>query len=156
MLNYEGGSLSSIGSIQPFVLKMDRKGEFDLDELESVIPPNSENISQPKVICLENSVCKQGGTVISMDYIERVRRIADRHNLKLHLDGSRMFNALVHLDKEIAEVSPYFDSISLGLTRGLGCPMGSMLISNQDFIHEAKFRRKMIGGGMRQSGVMSI
>ena len=138
-------------------MRMDSKGEFDLDELERAIPMfSAENISQPKVISLENPVSMQGGKVISMDYIEKVREIADRHSLKLHLDGSRMFNALVHLDKEIEDVSPFFDSISLGLSRGLGCPMGSMLISNEQFIHEAKFSRKIIGGGKRQSGMMSV
>ena len=87
--------------------------------------------------------------MLSMEYIKKVREIADKHKLKLHLDGARMFNALVHLDKEIDELSQYFDSISVCLSKGLGCPMGSMLISTEDFIQKAKFRRKMIGGGMR-------
>lgn len=157
ILNLEGGSLSSMGGIQPYVMKMDSNGEFDLDELERTIPAfNAENLSQPRVISLENSVSMQGGKVVSMDYLARVREIANRHSLKLHLDGSRLFNALVYLEKEIEDVSPFFDSISLGLTRGLGCPMGSMLISNAEFIHDAKYRRKMIGGGMRQSGMMSV
>lgn len=105
ILNYEGGGLSSIANIQPFVLRMDQKGEFNLDELESVIPPSTEHISQPRVICLENTICMQGGKVISLDYIRKVREIADKHKLKLHLDGARIFNALVHLDKEITEIS---------------------------------------------------
>lgn len=110
--------------------------------------------AQTKALCLENTHNVMGGAVLPLDYMKRAREVADKHGLKLHLDGARLLNAVTVLGVEPKEVTQYFDSINMCLSKGLGCPMGAILAGSKEFIRKALFERKRLGGGMRQIGIV--
>ena len=113
------------------------------------IPPNSYHLSQPRVIALENSHNLCNGRVLGVDYIGKVKKIANKHKLRMHLDGARSLNAATSLNIEPAKLVKDFDTINLCMSKGMGCPIGSLLIGSQQDIAHARIIRKMLGGQMR-------
>jgi threonine aldolase len=107
------------------------------------------------LVCIENTANRAGGTCYSLEHIIPIRRLCDEHGLKLHLDGARLFNALIATNETALEYGKQFHSISICLNKGLGCPIGSILIGEKDFIRRARRVRKLFGGGMRQAGYMA-
>ncbi len=148
----EAGGAAVLGSIQPQPIAHQSDGTLDPGEIEAAIKPDDNHFARTRVIALENTF---GGKVLPMDYMAQVAGIAQRHGLGLHLDGARAFNACVALDVDIRTFTAPFDSVSICLSKGLGAPVGSVLIGRQDLIDTARRHRKMLGGGMRQSGILA-
>lgn len=149
---YEGGGAAVLGSIQPQPIVMEKDGTLDLNLVESVIKPDDIHFAKTRLLCLENT---QGGKVLPMEYIERAGIFAKQKGLNFHLDGARVCNAAVALELSVKEVCQAFDSVSICLSKGLGAPVGSVLCGSSAFIHQGKRWRKMLGGGMRQAGILA-
>ena len=149
---YEGGGAAVLGSIQPQPLDYEADGSLDLDRVESAIKPDDPHFAKTKLLCLENT---QGGKVLPLDYLKRAQEFTRARGLGLHLDGARVFNAAVHLKVPVSEVSRYFDSVSVCLSKGLGAPVGSVLCGTKALVAKARRWRKVVGGGMRQAGVLA-
>ncbi len=148
----EGGGAAVLGGIQPQPLDFQSDGTLDLAKVEHAIKPDNIHFARTRVLCLENT---QAGKVLPLDYLAEARRLADRHGLALHLDGARVFNAAVKLAVSVDSITAGFDSVSFCLSKGLGAPAGSLLCGSADFIAAARRGRKMLGGGMRQAGVLA-
>ncbi len=149
---YEGGGAAVLGSIQPQPLDYEPDGSLDLGRVEAAIKPDDPHFARTRLLCLENT---QAGKVISLDYLRRAREFTRGRGLGLHLDGARIFNAAVHLGVPVMEISKQFDSVSVCLSKGLGAPVGSVLCGSKDLIAKARRWRKVVGGGMRQAGLLA-
>jgi len=149
---YEGGGAAVLGSIQPQPLDFMDDGTLDLEMVEANIKDLDPHFAKTRLLCLENT---QGGKVLPLDYLEQARAFATNHNLRLHLDGARVFNASVKLGVPVSEITRNFDSVSVCLSKGLCAPVGSLLCGTAELIDTARRWRKMLGGGMRQAGVLA-
>lgn len=149
---YEGGGAAVLGGIQPQTVAFDEQAQLPLDQVEAVIKPDDSHFARTRLLALENT---QHGRVVSLQYLESAREFCNRHNLALHLDGARVCNAAVALGVSVSQVTQYFDTVSVCLSKGLGSPVGSVLCGGREFIHEARRWRKVTGGGMRQAGVLA-
>lgn len=148
----EGGGAAILGSIQPQPIEHQTDGTLALDDIEAAIKPDDAHYAMTKLLALENTF---GGTVLPMAYIREATDLARAHNLNCHLDGARAFNAVTELGVPISELAASFDTVSICLSKGLGAPVGSLLIGSQDLIDRARRLRKMVGGGMRQAGILA-
>ncbi|HKQ26766.1 MAG TPA: low-specificity L-threonine aldolase [Burkholderiales bacterium] len=149
---YEGGGAAVLGSIQPQPLDYEPDGSLDLERVQAAIKPDDSHFARTRLLCLENT---QGGKVLSLDYLRRAREFTLSHGLGLHLDGARIFNAAVHLGVPVREISKQVDSVSVCLSKGLGAPVGSVLCGSKTLIARARRWRKVVGGGMRQAGLLA-
>ncbi|MEE2622881.1 MAG: low-specificity L-threonine aldolase [Verrucomicrobiota bacterium] len=149
---YEGGGGAALGGIQPQPLDLEEDGRLDLGKVERLIKPDDYHFARTQLLCLENTT---NGRVLPAGHAEDARALVDRHGLRLHLDGARLFNAAVKSGRPAAELAAPFDSVSICLSKGLGAPVGSVLTGPADFITEARRWRKVVGGGMRQSGLLA-
>ena len=130
-------------------------GEMELNDIENAIRPDIYYFPKTTLICLENTHNRHGGTIISLDYIKSVHNIAKKNNLIMHLDGARLWNVSVATKIPVHEYAKYFDTVSVCLSKGLGTPAGSVLVGSKEKITIAKKWRKILGGGMRQAGVLA-
>jgi threonine aldolase len=149
---HEGGGGAALGGIQPQPLDCLPDGTLDLMKVEALIKPDDSHYARTRLLCLENTI---GGRVLPADYPDKARALADRRGLRLHLDGARIFNAAVKQDRPVADLARPFHSVSLCLSKGLGAPVGSLLLGGRDFIREARRWRKVVGGDMRQAGILA-
>ncbi len=149
---YEGGGGAVLGGIQPQPLDGLPDGTLDLAKVEAAIKPDDIHFARTRLLCLENTI---GGKVLPAGYCEAARALVDRRGLRMHLDGARLCNAAVKQNRPVADLAGPFDSVSLCLSKGLGTPMGSILAGGLDFIREARRWRKVLGGGMRQAGIVA-
>ena len=149
---YEGGGAAVLGSIQPQPLDLEPDGTLDLDRVAAAIKPDDSHFAVTRLLCLENT---QGGKVLPLDYLARARGFARERALGLHLDGARVFNAAVKQRVPVREIAQHFDTVSVCLSKGLGAPVGSVLCGSRDHIVKARRWRKVLGGGMRQAGVLA-
>lgn len=149
---YEGGGAAVLGSIQPQPIENLADGSIDLAKLEAAIKPDDSHFAITRLIALENTI---SGKVLPPDYVSAVRSLADKHGLLMHLDGARAFNAAIASGRSIKSICEPFDSTSICLSKGLGTPVGSVLCGDATFAKRARRWRKMLGGGMRQSGVLA-
>jgi threonine aldolase len=149
---YEGGGAAVLGSIQPQPLETCENGTMDLNKVAAVIKEDDFHFARTRLLALENTF---GGKVIPLDYMNRAGSLAHDNGLGFHLDGARVFNAAVALGVELCEITRQFDSVSICLSKGLGTPIGSVLCANQDIISRSRRWRKVVGGGMRQVGILA-
>ena len=149
---YEAGGAAVLGSLWPQPLEYEADGSLDLAKVAALIKPDDAHFARTRLLVLENT---QNGRVLPLSYIEEAARFARAKGLALHLDGARVFNAAVKLKLSVRDIACHFDSVSLCLSKGLGSPVGSVLVGKQDFIRRAHRTRKMLGGGMRQAGVLA-
>lgn len=157
---WEGGGMAVLGSIQPQPLEQRADGTMDLAAIEGAIKPDDAHYPMTRLIALENT---WGGKVLPGDYITSVKALADRRGLSTHLDGARLFNAAVYNARQAGtspveaarEICKSFNSVSICLSKGLGAPVGSLLLGDKALITRAHRLRKMIGGGMRQAGIVA-
>jgi len=149
---YEAGGGAVLGSIQPQPLPFNARGEIDLKQAAAAIKPDDFHFARTRLICLENT---QAGKVLSLDYLQAFADFAAEHQLRTHLDGARVFNAAVKLDVPVEEICRHFDSVSICLSKGLAAPVGSLLVGDAETISQARRWRKMLGGGMRQAGILA-
>ncbi len=152
--NYEGGGIAANSSCQVRLSEGDR-GLTNSENLRKLINPDDVHAARTSLISLENTSNLGGGSCYESQEIERIKALSIEKNVGLHLDGARLFNALVAKKQSAEFYGQNFDSISICLSKGLGCPVGSLLLGNSDFIREAKRIRKRFGGGMRQAGYLA-
>ncbi len=155
IFNAEAAGSAVIGGVQLRTVHNTPRGTLDLPELASAIRPLDIHYPRTALICLENSHNQCGGCVLDTDDIEQVRQIADDAGAALHMDGARIFNAAVALDIPVNELVSAADSVTFCLSKGLSAPIGSLLCGNSEFIEQARKYRKMVGGGMRQVGLIA-
>ncbi|SDO12753.1 low-specificity L-threonine aldolase [Alkalicoccus daliensis] len=151
---YEGGAISAFAGLQSHTLPH-IEGCIDLNTLRAAVRPEDVHYPETGLIWLENTHNRGGGSVLSLEYLKNVRAIADEFNIPVHMDGARVFNAAVALGVDVKEIAAETDSLQFCLSKGLGAPVGSMLVGTKSFIHAARKKRKMLGGGMRQAGVIA-
>jgi threonine aldolase len=149
---YEGGGAAVLGSIQPQPLEVQADGSLDLTQVLAAIKPDDFHFARTRLLALENTM---QGKVLPLDYLAAARRLVDQHGLALHLDGARLYNAAVKLGVDARAITEHFDSVSICLSKGLGAPVGSVLCGSDALIGRARRLRKMVGGGMRQAGVLA-
>jgi threonine aldolase len=149
---YEGGGAAVLGSIQPQPIEFEPDGTLDLEKVERAIKPDDFHFARTRLLCLENT---QRGMALPMEYLARAEAVARSRGLAMHLDGARLFNAAVKLQLPVADIAAHFDSVSICLSKGLGAPVGSLLCASRSLVQEARKWRKMLGGGMRQAGIIA-
>ncbi|MFV9685022.1 low-specificity L-threonine aldolase [Pseudomonas sp. NY15367] len=149
---YEGGGAAVLGSIQPQPIDGEADGSLDLAKVEAAIKQDDFHFARTRLLALENTM---QGKVLPLDYLAAARELTQRRGLSLHLDGARLYNAAVKLQVPAHEITQYFDSVSVCLSKGLGAPVGSVLCGHAELIAKARRLRKMVGGGMRQAGVLA-
>jgi threonine aldolase len=153
---WEGGGAAVLGSVQPQPLEHRPDGSLALQDIEAAIKPDDSHFARSRLLALENTI---GGKVLSMAYLGDATALARRHGLATHLDGARLFNAAVALGGDpkarAREMAQLFDTVSVCFSKGLGAPVGSALVGPRELITRAHRWRKMLGGGMRQSGLLA-
>jgi threonine aldolase len=152
---YEAGGLSALGGIHSCQLSNQADGSLVLEDVEAAIRPDDAHAPITRLVCLENSHNRCGGTVQTPDYTRRLADLAHAHGLRIHLDGARIFNAATALGVPARELAAPVDSVTFCLSKGLCAPVGSVLCGNREFVKRAHRARKMLGGGLRQAGVLA-
>ncbi|KAM3369453.1 hypothetical protein ACQJBY_017378 [Aegilops geniculata] len=154
----ENGGISTIGGVHPRTLRNNPDGTMDIDMIVAAIRHHvgagALHYPTTRLICLENTHGRSGGKCLSVEYIDKVGEVAQSHGLKLHIDGARIFNASVSLGVPVDRLVRAADSVSVCLSKGLGAPVGSVIVGSKAFIDKARILRKTLGGGMRQVGVL--
>jgi threonine aldolase len=153
-LSEQGGS-AALAGIHPRTLPNQPDGKLDLDDINVAIRGDNIHFPRTRLIILENTHNGCNGYPLDVDYMQAVSQIARHHKLKIHVDGARIFNAAVALNVKPKELVAVADSVSFCLSKGLAAPVGSLICGTQDFINEARRARKLVGGGMRQAGVLA-
>ena len=151
---YEGGGIAFNSGCQVKALEGDR-GRINADQVVQAINPNDIHKARTQLVSLENTANRGGGSCYDMTDIHEIKEVCLEYNLRLHLDGARLFNAIVAREQSPKEYGNIFDSISICLSKGLGAPVGSVLLGNKAFIDKARRIRKVFGGGMRQAGYLA-
>jgi len=151
----EAGGMAALGGIFPHPVPNQKDGTLRLDDIRASIQPDDSHRTITRLICLENTQNICGGVPLPAGYTAQVGQIASEHGLKFHIDGARIFNAAAALDVDVKQLVAPADSVMFCLSKGLVAPVGSMLVGSQDFIARAHRLRKMLGGGMRQVGVVA-
>lgn len=149
---YEGGGAAVLGSIQPQPIEGEADGSLDLAKVEAAIKQDDFHFARSRLLALENTM---QGKVLPLTYLAAARELTRRRGLALHLDGARLYNAAVKQGVPAREITRHFDSVSVCLSKGLGAPVGSVLCGSAALIGKARRWRKMVGGGMRQSGLLA-
>ncbi|MBN1857110.1 MAG: low-specificity L-threonine aldolase [Dehalococcoidia bacterium] len=155
ILWYEVGGASALGGANLRTVLNEEDGSLDLGSVEATIRPDDLHYPTTSLLCLENTHNRCGGTVITAEYTASACNLAHRHGLAVHLDGARIFNAAVALGVPPARLTAPVDSVCYCLSKSLSAPVGSVLCGSGEFIERARKKRKMIGGGMRQAGVIA-
>lgn len=149
---YEAGGAAVFGGVQPQPVEFEVDGSLDLAKVAAVIKPDDDHFAVTRLLCLENT---RGGRVLPLDYQAAAAAFAREHGLALHLDGARVFNAAVAQQVPLRAITSHYDSVSICLSKGLGAPVGSVLVGSEALIKRARRWRKMAGGGMRQAGILA-
>lgn len=152
--NYEGGGISSNSGVQAKLVQGDR-GRITAKHIEDNINADYDWLTHTSLVCIENTVNRAGGSFYDLQTIKDIKQLCQQKKLSLHLDGARIFNAIVENTYTTADIGNEFDSVSICLSKGLGAPVGSLLIGTTDFIKKARRVRKVFGGGMRQAGFLA-
>lgn len=151
---YENGGISTMGHVHPRVVPNKEDGTMDLRKIEASIRPKELLYATTRLICIENTHADCGGRCITAEYTDKLGELAKSYGLKVHVDGARIFNASTALGVPVDRLVSAADSVSVCLSKGLGAPVGSVIVGSQEFIAKAKKLRKTLGGGMRQVGVL--
>ncbi|MBT0159759.1 aminotransferase class I/II-fold pyridoxal phosphate-dependent enzyme [Candidatus Bathyarchaeota archaeon A05DMB-2] len=151
---YEVGGISMIAGLLPWPLKSSM-GALDPKDVEAAIRPKNIHFPEPALVCIENTHNRHGGTIITPEQIRAISEVAVAHGLKLYMDGARIFNAAVALNVDVKEFTRHVDNLMFCLSKSLSCPIGSLVVGTQEFIEKARKIRKVLGGGMRQAGIIA-
>jgi threonine aldolase len=154
ILNYESGSVAGLSHVQVIALNASR-GIFTADQVEESIRPDAYYLPKTKLVCVENTHNRGGGSIFPIEEIRKIKTVCDKYNLKYHLDGARLWNASIATGISMKEYASYFDSVSVCLSKGMGAPVGSVVVGSKEFIKLAHRYRKAWGGGMRQAGILA-
>ncbi len=152
----EAGGMAALGGMQAAPVPVQADGTLRLEDIRGAMRDVTDvHHPRTRLVCLENTQNQSGGVPLTAAYTRQVAELAHNHGLRLHIDGARIFNAAVALDVDVAELTSPADSVMFCLSKGLSAPVGSLLCGSSEFIAEAKWYRKMVGGGMRQVGVLA-
>ena len=153
---YEAGGISAFGGVHSHQINNNDDGTININDIENAIrKTGDDHFPKTKLICLENTHNACYGSPINTDFFSEVKNIAKKHNIPIHLDGARIFNAAIALNKSVDELTKDCDSVSCCLSKGLSAPVGSVILGSKNFISKAKSLRKALGGGMRQAGLIA-
>lgn len=153
---YEAGGISAFGGIHSHQLKNNDDGTININDIKTSIRAlGNDHFPKTKLICLENTHNACYGSPLNTEYFHDVKKVANKHDLSIHLDGARIFNAAIALNKSVDELTKDCDTISCCLSKGLSAPVGSVVLGTKAFILKAKHMRKALGGGMRQAGLIA-
>jgi threonine aldolase len=155
IVNYEVAGAAGVAGVQLRTVKNDPRGRLDPAEVEATVRGENVHLPRTALVCLENTHNRCGGAAIPLEDIAAVADVAHRHGARVHMDGARIFNAAIALETSVAALSEPVDSVGFCLSKGLGAPVGSVLCGSAEFIARARKNRKMVGGGMRQAGVIA-
>lgn len=152
---YEQGGMAALGGITPYPIPNQPDGALEPRDIDSAIRPQNEHFPVTRLVCVENTHNMCNGTALSLRYMARVAELARARGLGIHLDGARVFNAAVALGVSVEEIVEHVDSVMFCLSKGLCAPVGSLVCGNSDFVARARRARKVLGGGMRQAGIIA-
>jgi len=152
---YEQGGCAGLGGIHPRTIPNKPDGTLDFSDIEAAIRPDNIHFPRTRLIVLENTHNRCSGSPLNTEYMKGVGQIARRNMVKVHVDGARIFNAAISLCVDASELVSEADSVSFCLSKGLAAPVGSVVCGSRDFIEEARRARKVLGGGMRQAGILA-
>jgi threonine aldolase len=152
---YEAGSSAAVGGIHPRTVPNQPDGTLNLEAIRAAIRSQDDHFPVTRLVALENTHNRMGGVVLTPEYTKQVADFAHEHDAKLHIDGARIFNAAVALGVDVKVLTQDADSVTFCLSKALGAPVGSVLCGSRAFIQLARRRRKMVGGGMRQGGILA-
>jgi len=155
IFHYEAGGMAALGGMFPHLVPNQPDGTMLIDDIEGAIRGDDVHFPRTRLICIENTHNRCNGIPLTPEYTDSVVKLANNYGLKVHLDGARIFNAAVSLDVEATDLTRGVDSVSFCLSKGLSAPIGSVLCGSKRFIAEARRIRKILGGGMRQTGVIA-
>ena len=151
----EAGGASALGGVSFHTIPNDERGMLDLDDIQAAVRPNDPHMPRTALVCLENTQNACGGAALTQDDMKSVADVAHANGVPVHVDGARIFNAAVSLEAPVSELVKDVDSVTFCLSKGLSCPIGSIIVGSEDYILEARRWRKMVGGSMRQVGVIA-
>jgi threonine aldolase len=151
----EAGGVSALGSIHPHIVVNQPDGTMNIEDIEEAVRGDNEHWPRTRLICLESTHNRCYGAPLTVEYLKSVRQFAQDRGLIMHLDGARIFNAAVALDNDVKDFTSQVDSIAFCLSKGLCAPIGSVVCGTKEFIKEARRIRKLLGGGMRQTGIIA-
>lgn len=151
---YESGAASAFGGVQTRTIKGAR-GAMDPYDVKNAIRGEDQHFPETGLICLENTHNRAGGAVVSIENMKAIQKVAKEHQIPVHIDGARLFNAAAALNQPAAELAEHCDTVQVCLSKGLGAPVGSILAGSREFISSARKWRKRLGGGLRQSGIIA-
>jgi threonine aldolase len=154
MYYYEVGAFSALGGLIPRLVKSHR-GVMSAEDIEAVLRPPNIHFPPTRLVCIENTHNRAGGTIWEPSRIKEVQDLAKAHGLGVHMDGARIFNAAVALGLDVREFTRHVDTLMFCLSKGLSAPVGSIVVGGQEFVDRARRYRKMVGGGMRQAGIIA-
>lgn len=151
----EAGNPATLGGVHTWPLEVQKDGTLGLADIEAVIRADDPHYPQTRLVSIENTQNSAGGQPLSVEYTDAVGELCRRHNLKFHIDGARIFNAAVALDVPVSRLTQAADSVTFCLSKGLCAPVGSLIVGSHDFIYRARRIRKVLGGGLRQAGILA-
>ena len=151
----EAGGASALGGVSFHTVSNDDRGMLDPNDVRDAIRPNDPHMPHTAAVCLENTQNACGGAALTQDDMQAIAAVTRDAGIALHVDGARIFNSAVALEAPVSELARDADSVTFCLSKGLGCPVGSVIVGSQDYIQEARRWRKMVGGSMRQAGVLA-
>lgn len=151
---YEVGGMSRVAGVLPWPVK-GNCGVLDANDIENALRPANIHYPDAKAICIENTHNRAGGTITTPDQTRAISKVAKNHGLKLYMDGARIFNAAVAMKMDVREFTQGVDNLMFCLSKGLSCPAGSVVVGTREFVERARKMRKMLGGGMRQAGIIA-
>jgi len=152
---WEAGGMAALGGVMPHPLPTDAIGRMDPGQVEDAVRWDDPHVARSRLVLLENSYGGKHGYPLPPEYLASIEDVARRHGLALHMDGARLFNAAVAQNIDAAALTRHVDSVTFCLSKGLCAPVGSVLCGSADFIHQARRSRKILGGGMRQAGILA-
>ncbi|HJW65199.1 MAG TPA: low-specificity L-threonine aldolase [Candidatus Bathyarchaeia archaeon] len=151
---YEVGGISAVAGLLPWPVKS-KAGALNPVDIEASIRPRNLHFPEPALVCIENTHNRHGGTVVSPAQLRELDEVAKSHGLRFYMDGARIFNAAVALGVDVKEFTKHVDNLMFCLSKGLSCPVGSLVVGSCDFVERARKNRKVLGGGMRQAGLIA-
>jgi len=152
---YEAGGMSALGGVHPHTIPNQPDGTLRLEDIEAAIRGDNVHFPRTRLICLENTHNRCHGSALTVEYMQAVAALARKRGLRVHLDGARIFNAAAALGVDIKEIARHADSVAFCLSKGLSAPVGSLVCGSAGFVAEARRNRKVLGGGMRQCGIIA-
>ena len=155
IVHYEAGGSTALGGLVWHLVPTRRDGTVPLHAIEAAIRPLADWYAQAGLVCLENTHNRCGGVVVPVDYVAQVAELARRHRLPVHLDGARIFNAAVSSGRPVTAWTEHVESVQFCLSKGLAAPVGSLVAGSSDYVSRVRRARRMLGGGMRQAGVIA-